>query len=129
MSQPRPGAVVPACLLAWLVPGAGHLYLGRLHRGLALLGALGALFLLGVALDARLQFYTGFDDPLAVVISAGQVAAGLPYFVARALGYGADSELFKSVTYEYGLTYTAVAGLLNVLVILDAHDIACGRKP
>jgi hypothetical protein len=34
----------------------------------------------------------------------------------------------RSVTYEYGNTFTAVGGLLNILVILDAHDIAMGRK-
>ena len=33
------------------------------------------------------------------------------------------------MTYEYGNTFTAVAGLLNILVILDAYDTARGRKP
>jgi uncharacterized protein DUF6677 len=32
------------------------------------------------------------------------------------------------VTFEYGNTFTAVAGLLNILVILDAYDTALGRK-
>ena len=31
-------------------------------------------------------------------------------------------------TYEYGNTYLIVAGLLNMLVVLDAYDIAMGRK-
>ena len=127
MSQPRPGAVLPACLFAWLLPGAGHLYLGRVHRGLLFLGALGVLFVLGVAMDARLQMYVGFDDPLAVVRSLAQPFIGLPYFVARALGFEAGQ--VTSVTHEYGSTFTEVAGLLNVLVILDAYDIATGRKP
>jgi hypothetical protein len=34
----------------------------------------------------------------------------------------------KSPSYEYGNTFTAVAGLLNVLVILDALDTARGIK-
>ena len=51
----RPAAAVPACLLAWLIPGAGHLYLRRTGKGLVLLGAILALFLLGVAQDARLS--------------------------------------------------------------------------
>jgi hypothetical protein len=33
------------------------------------------------------------------------------------------------VTYEYGNTFTEVGGLLNILVILDAHDTALGRRP
>ena len=125
MSQPRPGAVVPACLLAWLVPGAGHLYLGRLNRGLLLLGALGTLFVLGVAMDARLQMSLGLDDILASLFSLAQMAIGLPYLVARGLGFDGD---VRSVTFEYGNTFTAVAGLLNILVILDAYDTALGRK-
>jgi hypothetical protein len=33
-----------------------------------------------------------------------------------------------AVTYEYGNAFLVVAGLLNMLVILDAYDIALGRK-
>ncbi len=119
--------VVPACLFAWLLPGAGHLYLGRRAKGLIFMGAIGALFLLGVAMDSRLQLYLGFEDPLALLFSLAQMAVGVPYFVARALGF--EAGLPTSVTFEYGNTFTAVGGLLNVLVILDAHDTALGRKP
>ena len=31
-------------------------------------------------------------------------------------------------TYEYGNSFLVVAGLLNVLVVIDAYDIALGRK-
>lgn len=127
MADPRPGAVVPACLLAWLLPGAGHLYLGRGRKGLVLLAAVGTLFVLGVALGARLQMYFGLDDPLALLRSLAQVGNGLPYFVARSLGFEAGH--VTAVTHEYGNTFTEVGGLLNVLLILDAHDTAVGRKP
>ena len=119
--------VVPACLLAWVLPGAGHLYLGRRTKGLVFLGAIGALFLLGVAMKSRLQLYLGLEDPLALLFSIAQMAVGAPYFLARALGFEAGQ--VTAVTYEYGNTFTAVGGLLNILVILDAHDIAVGRKP
>lgn len=123
----RPWAAAPACILGWLVPGAGHVLLGRVGRGLFLGAALLALFVLGIAMDARLQMYLGFDDPLSFLRSLAQMAIGLPYFVARGLGFEAGS--VKAVTHEYGNTFTEVSGLLNVLVILDAHDIAVGRKP
>ncbi len=126
MEQVRPGAVVPACLLAWLLPGAGHLYLGRTGKGLVFLGAIGALFLFGVAMDARLALYFGMDDILQSLFSLAQMAMGVPYFLAKTLGY--DAGRVTSATYEYGNTFTAVGGLLNILVILDAHDIAVGRK-
>ena len=127
---PRAGTgagVVPACLFAWLLPGAGHLYLGRRAKGLIFMGCLSALFVLGVLMESRIELHLGFDDPLALIVSVAQMALGLPYLVARALGFSEGA--VKAVTYEYGTTFTAVAGLLNILVILDAHDIAAGRKP
>jgi hypothetical protein len=129
VSETGTAAAVPACLLAWLLPGAGHLYLGRIGKGLVLLGSVGALFVLGVAMDARLQPHLGLDDLLAFLRSLAQMCLGVPYFVARALGFGASPELVTSVSHEYGNTFTEVAGLLNVLVILDAYDTALGRKP
>jgi hypothetical protein len=124
--EARPASAVPACILAWLVPGAGHFYLRRPHKGLIFLGAIGALFVLGLAMDSRLQLTTGLDDILASLFSLAQMAIGVPYFAARLLGY--DAGQVTSVTFEYGNTFTAVAGLLNVLVVLDAYDIAVGRK-
>lgn len=125
---PETGAAraLPACILAWLLPGAGHLYLGRTRKGLALLAGIGLLFVLGVAMDARLQLYLGFDDPLAFLRSIAQMALGLPYFLARALGF--EAGVVTSVTHEYGNTFTEVGGLLNILVMLDVYDTALGRK-
>jgi TM2 domain-containing membrane protein YozV len=116
---------VPATLLAWLIPGAGHFYLRRPGKAIVFLVAIGALFFLGVAMDSRLEISFGLDDVLASLFSVAQMAIGLPYLVARLLGFQGD---VKSVTFEYGNTFTAVAGLLNILVVLDAYDTALGRK-
>jgi hypothetical protein len=102
------------------------MYVGRMRRGLFFLGTLGALFLIGLAMDARLQMYFGLDDPLSLLRSLAQMAIGAPYFLARALGGGMGA--VTSPTHEYGNTFTEVAGLLNVLVMLDALDLALGRK-
>jgi len=121
-----PSKVVPACLLACLVPGAGHLYLRRTGKGLMLLGCIVALFALGVVMDARLEIHFGMEDLLASLFGLAQMAVGIPYVIARAMGY--EAGIVTSVTYEYGNTFTAVGGLLNILVVLDAYDIAVGRK-
>lgn len=126
VGERRAAAAIPACLFAWLLPGAGHLYLGRIGKGLVFLGAIGALFVLGVIMDAGLQMHLGFDDPLALLRSLAQMALGVPYFLARVLG--SEAGRVTSATYEYGNTFTEVGGLLNVLVILDAYDVAVGRK-
>jgi hypothetical protein len=127
VAENRPGAAIPACLLAWLVPGAGHFYLRRPRRGLLFLGAIGALFVIGVGWDARLQMYVGLEDPLAILRSLAQMAVGLPYLLARSMGFEAGR--VTSAMHEYGNTFTEVGGLLNILVILDAYDTAVGRKP
>lgn len=125
-SSTIPRAVL-ACLLALLLPGGGHLFLGRRAKGVMLFGALLLLFGLGVAMDARLRLYWGLDDVLAIVVGLSQAAAGLPYLAARALGF--EDGRVTSVTFDYGNTFTAVAGLLNMLVVLDVWDTALGRRP
>jgi hypothetical protein len=117
-----------AGLLAWVWPGLGHLFLGRRGKGLVLMGSILVLFVMGVMMDSRLQLHLGLEDPLALLFSAAQMGVGAPYVVARLLGFGFDAELVKSPTYEYGNTFTAVAGLLNILVLLDALDTARGVR-
>jgi hypothetical protein len=117
---------IMALVLGALAPGAGHLYLGRRGRGVVFFVTIGALFALGVVMQARLETHLGLDDPLGSLLSIAQAAAGLPYVAARALGYEMGDP--KGVTFEYGNTFTAVAGLLNILVMLDAFDIGIGRK-
>ncbi len=117
---------VAAVLLAWAWPGLGHLYLGRRGKGLILMGAIVALFVLGVSMSSSLQLHLGLEDPLAFLFSLAQMGVGAPYVLARLLGY--DVGLVTSPSYEYGNTFTAVAGLLNILVMLDALDTARGRK-
>jgi hypothetical protein len=41
---------------------------------------------------------------------------------------GLGKGVVTAATYEYGNTFVIVAGLLNMLVALDAYDIALGRK-
>jgi hypothetical protein len=118
--------LVAAGLLAWVWPGLGHLFLRRRVKGLMLMACLLALFVLGVAMDSRLSMHLGLEDPLALLFSLAQMGVGAPYVLARALGY--EAGIVTSPSYEYGNTFTAVAGLLNILVILDALDTARGLK-
>ena len=42
--------------------------------------------------------------------------------------FEAGGGIVTAASYEYGNCFMIVAGLLNSLVILDAFDIAMGRK-
>jgi len=112
------------CAAALAVPGAGHLWLGR-RKGVVFLIVLPAMFAFGLLLQGRI-FPVLLTDPLVGLAALADMGIGLPYVIARALGYGAGNVI--AVTYEYGNTFLIVAGLLNTLVVIDAFDIAMGRK-
>jgi hypothetical protein len=122
--QTQSGGLALLCLASWAIPGAGHLWLGR-RKGLVFLIALPLMFAIGIALDGRL-FPVNFSEPLVALAALADLGIGLTYFVATSLGYGAGE--VRSVTYEYGNAFLIVAGLLNLLVVLDAYDVALGRK-
>jgi hypothetical protein len=113
------------CLAAWAVPGAGHLWQGRRSKGLIFLVALPVMFAIGLGIEGRL-FPFDFSEPLVGLAALADVGIGLPYLLASAGSAGAGD--VTAVTYEYGNAFLIVAGLLNLLVVVDAYDIALGRK-
>jgi hypothetical protein len=120
-----PAQALMICAAAWAVPGAGHMWLGRAQKGVSLLVLLTLMFGFGLWLEGRL-FPFEFADPLVGLAALADLGVGLPYFAAKAIGAGAGRAV--AVTYEYGNTFVIVAGLLNMLAVLDAYDIAQGRK-
>jgi hypothetical protein len=114
-----------ASALAWAVPGAGHLLLGRRQKGVVFLLALTTMFGLGLALSGRL-FPLGLGEPL--VMLAALATRGM-WLAALAAGWaGAGQGVVTAASYEYGNAFLIVSGLLNLLVALDAYDVAMGRK-
>ena len=110
---------------AWFVPGAGHLWLGRTQKGIIFFVTLTLMFSLGLWIEGRI-FPFQFTDPLVVLAAFADIGIGLPYFVARMLGAG--NGVVTAITFEYGNAFLIVAGLLNMLVVIDAFDVAQGRK-
>lgn len=129
-----------AAFLAFLVPGLGHLYLGRLAKGAIAFLLLNGLYAFGlvlahgecVSLDKQNGHYVAFF---------GQVGAGLPtglallnthsYEVKKALGMepelppdGPSPEdpafVARLPRLDEGLLFTTIAGLLNILLVYDA---------
>lgn len=125
---PRP-AVPPlvAAAVAWIFPGLGHFLLRR--RGTALLYALivTATFLLGLSFEGRL-YSPEPGQPLTILATFAVYGAGLLNLAARFLSSNPNGTIL-SVTYEYGCAFLLTGGLMNLLLMLDAYDIAAGRKP
>ena len=113
------------CAAAWIVPGAGHLWLGRRHKGVVFLVTLPLMYAFGLWLQGRI-FPFDLTQPLVALAAFADIGVGAAYLAAKLMGAGRGDVI--AITYEYGNAFLIVAGLLNMLVVLDAFDIAQGRK-
>jgi len=136
--QPVPWTRVDAALavvVGWLIPGAGHLYLGRRRKALALFVLIMGTYLGGQAL-ARFKcvFYRRSPTLKSQLWFYGQAGAGLPtaLFALANKGKteGEEAELLFRLRPLFGIgtLWTTVAGLLNFLAVVDVYDIYYRRK-
>jgi uncharacterized protein DUF6677 len=123
------GKWAPAVLLAWLVPGGGHFLLKRPARGAILAASVAIVFLLGLMMRGTL-FQPESGDLLTTVIYyggfIGDLLGGILYFLTVWLGYSQPD--LPGHVHDYGTKFLVAAGLLNLLAIVDAYEIATGRK-
>ncbi len=119
----------PAVALGWFVPGGGHFLLKRYGRAGLLLAAILLMFLFGLMMRGEfLQPQRG--DLLTLLMYWGgylcDLATGFPYLLATWLGYSQPD--VPGLVHDYGTKFLVTAGLLNVLAMVDAYEIACGKK-
>jgi len=119
------GFVYSALILGWLVPGAGHLLTRHWIRAAVLFLAITAMFFLGIAMQAKV-YVPNTGDPLDMLGFAGDLGTGLLYVVARVFSLGQST--VQLVTADYGTKFVVVAGLLNFVAAVDAHNLRIGRK-
>ncbi|HLY54374.1 MAG TPA: DUF6677 family protein [Stellaceae bacterium] len=125
-AQPLPAAqAVMAVALAWLVPGLGHLYLKRVARGVIFF--LLVIVAIGIGCGLQGNLYRPMQGQwLTYLATFGEIGMGVPYFVLRyGLRYEGQQE---AAGFEYGTAFLLTAGLMNLLLVLDAWDIASGQK-
>lgn len=114
-----------AAVLAIVFPGLGHLFLGRKGRAALFAVVVLTAAALGAQLDGNL--YTPVQGhPLTYLATLGCMGMGLPYFLLLyPLRYAGD---ITAAGYDYGTAFLLSAGLMNLLLVLDAWDIGSGRK-
>jgi hypothetical protein len=126
---PSVGTLAPVLALGWLIPGAGHLLLKRTGRGVLLLLAVTGMFACGLMMRGAM-FQPQSGDLLTTVINTGgflgDIASGLLYLLSVWLGYNQPD--MAGHVHDYGTKFLVTAGLLNVLALVDAFEIAAGRK-
>ena len=124
--KPKPGVLIRICVAAWLVPGFGHLMLGRKWRALILFCSIIGMFLLGIVMQGKF-FSLHSPSYLQTLGFFGEMCVGVAVPTAFFFGYTGGDPYF--VSSDYGTAFLVAAGMLNVLTVLDAYDIALGRKP
>ena len=121
-------------LAAWFIPGSGHVMTKRWVRAASMGGSVWLCFFLGLAMGGHMFSFTtgqGSSQLLQVPPMIANLGSGVLYIVCYLLDIGFADDLTQAAraTYEYGNTFLLIAGLLNYLTMLDAFDIAAGRKP
>jgi len=112
-----------AWILGWLLPGAGHWYLGQRSRALVMGGALAGCFVAGVLVGGRSTVSTLHPEYLVL-----QWGTGLPAAAAWAAGDPEPADLAVGRR-DLGILYTLVPSLLNLVAALDASARAAGADP
>ncbi len=118
------GFVYLPLIAGWLVPGAGHFLLRKWGRGTLLMLSIVCMFALGIAMQGKI--YSNAHDILEMLGFVGDLGTGLLYVASRVLSLGADQ--VQVTTGDYGTRFIVVAGLLNVIAAVDAHNLRTGRK-
>ena len=125
VAPPNPTMAIVAPAVGWLIPGAGHLIQTRWIRGALLMFSIGAMFLLGLAMQGKV-YRPNTGDLLDMLGFIGDLGAGGLYIVTRV--YEAGQGAIARAVADYGTKFIVVAGLLNVIAAVDAHHIALGKK-
>jgi len=117
------GVVAP--IAGWLIPGGGHFIQRRYIRGLLLLISVVSMFFIGIWMQGKV-YSKNTGDILEILSFLGDLGAGVLYFVAQSLGWGRGA--IVNANANYGSVFIVVAGLLNIVSAVDAHQIAIGKK-
>jgi hypothetical protein len=143
-----PGKLTLAIAAGWVLPGLGHVLLGRYRRGILFGALILGSFAMGMAHEGRLALRDDRQPFLSLLQVVANAGVGPLDFWARSHVYGevayslprdtADPrhdarlrilrERTTSVLSIYGTAYLWTAGLMNLLLLFDVFDVGSGRK-
>jgi hypothetical protein len=124
-SAGRAALALLAAIMAWLVPGLGHLLLGRWGRGLLFFIAVGGLVVTGYLLRGNV-FPPRSGDPFGTLGFLADASTGVFYYSSRF--FEAAGPDVSRAAGDYGTRFIAAAGVVNVLAVLDVIEITTGRR-
>jgi len=110
-----------AFIVGWLVPGAGHVLLGKWRKGLFFFGLLGVTYLFGMWI-AGFRPVSYDDNPFYFV---GQYGSGITLLISKLRGAekAIVREGIQPSWFDPGLLYVCVVGLLNLVIMMNTLDV------
>jgi uncharacterized protein DUF6677 len=123
LEEKSPGFPYVALILGWLVPGLGHVLT---IRAALLFVSITTMFTLGMMMQGKL-YQPNTGDVLEMLGFVGDLGCGSLYVLGRILDLGHGA--VQVATADYGTKFIVVAGLLNIISAVDAHNLRIGRKP
>ncbi|MFY9803469.1 MAG: DUF6677 family protein [Candidatus Acidiferrales bacterium] len=124
-SRKRSALAPFAAVAAWLVPGLGHLLLGRWGRALGFFVSVGGLAITGYLLRGNV-FPPHSGDPFGTLGFLADAASGVFYYLSH-IFEAAGPDVSRAAG-DYGTRFIAAAGAVNVLAVFDVLEIASGRR-
>ncbi len=117
-------------LAGWVIPGAGHFMQKKAGRGALIFGSVLLMFLFGLSMSGMMFTPEKGTDVLTSLINYGgfvcNLAAGGMYLLTTMFGYSQPD--LPGAVHDYGTKFLVTAGLLNILAMVDAYEIAAGKK-
>ena len=118
MTSSKKRSINPIALviLGWAIPGAGHLVLGRRDKAsLYFILVLGTFIAGWIIADYQNVYFQEYRWHMFL-----QMCTGVTAFIVGIGAKVAEPKMTVMRLSEIGTLYTMVAGLLNVLVVMDA---------
>jgi uncharacterized protein DUF6677 len=112
-------------VIAWIVPGLGHLILRRQGRALVFFLTVGGLAIAGYLLRGNV-FPPRTGEPFGTLGFLADAGSGIFYFLSRFLESTGPN--VSRAAGDYGTRFIAAAGIVNLLSVFDAYEIALGRR-
>ena len=111
------GKIGPGLVLAWLIPGAGHYHIGRTQKALLYFSVITITFVAGVLLAQGRNLSYERDAVYFLAYAFNGVETFIGMQVTAALEHDRTIP-----NLHVGFLYTAVACLLNLVVMIDFYN-------
>ncbi|MCB9916235.1 MAG: hypothetical protein H6828_13990 [Planctomycetes bacterium] len=113
-----------AALLTWFVPGAGHVYLGRTTFAILAFLVVEGIYILGLKLSGGMGFQFLQEElrgALAPALAPEAGNLGGLLYQMKVFNYGGPNPTAFPATVHLGVMLTAASGVLNALLMSQAH--------